>query len=158
MEYIVNSLFEKGDRKRIFQIIKLFVGGNFVFLLLGYLHYNQYDTPSNAAITLFFLTIILLGCNYVVYISIRSYNCVVRYIKINKDDIEINTKSLFTRKKSLIKLSKEIITVSKGTFEWNGHGHSARGIIIRDKKNKKEYYIIEAYFDEYDKLVEQLKS
>lgn len=48
--------------------------------------------------------------------------------------------------------------MSKGTFNWNGEGDKARGPIIRDKKKTKKYYIIEAYFDNYEELSETLKD
>ena len=159
MEYATNSLYKKKYKKNHFQILKLFGVVYILFPLMAYLSYKKYDTsPDNIIITLIIFAITFIGGHIAVINTIITFNRIANNMVINGSNVIITSKVLFSGKYKQAMLNKDQITISKGEFPWNATKEGIKGIIIRDRKSRDQYYIIEAYFDEYEELVAQLKK
>ena len=158
MEYTANSLFKKGYKNKHLQILGHFGVCYIIFPLMAIFNYEKYNSFDSKVITSFILAITLIGGNIATISTIKLFNRIVNKMIISNSEITIITINLFSKKLKQVILQKDRISISKRTFPWEEKRMIPHGVIIRDKKTRTEYYIVEAYFDEYDDLVEQLKQ
>ena len=156
-----NSRFKEGRKRGIRKIINLFIGGNIANVLMFYAYSSDTSFSSDALLKTLDYLVVIIGafiCNLGTHLLIRDNGHIIKAIELWDHQLEILTISTFRKKERRYSLPYKQISISKGAFGWNGEGDKARGLIIRDKKKMKKYYIIEAYFDNYEELSETLKN
>lgn len=129
--FIANNKFKEGRKRGIRKIINLFIGGNIMVFLWPYIYFLK--DGYSPLLPIFFI-ITLLGCNYITYTSIHDNNRILYSLDLSNNILKISTSSIWSNNIKEIILLTSDISVSKGTFNWNGEGDKARGLIIRNKK------------------------
>lgn len=152
-----NSRFKEERKKGIQGIVKFFIAGNLINIAMFCLYSSMYkETPLKIPTLLVFIVGSFM-CNYSVYLGIKNFSYSVKTIDFHNGQIELSIISVWGNKEKIIILSYTQISVSKRSLDPSSKSDLGRGLTIRNKKNRKQYYIVEGYFNEYDSLSEILK-